>query len=139
MDPKTAQSQFAGCILYKNSNPVEVLLVQPITRGKQRWAIPEIEVDAPEDMAEAVHKHVLEETGIAAKSVDYLGFVDYPRGRLHCFFGRVSATANPKLGHLHIRAVNLFPLEEAVKLVDKRQRRLLEAFSTSLAFLSDSA
>jgi ADP-ribose pyrophosphatase YjhB (NUDIX family) len=128
------KNQFAGCILYKAGKAVEILLVQPIGKGKKKWAIPDVEVDAEEDMAEAARSEVEDETGVHAKSVDYLGFVDYPRYRLHCFFGKVTHAAEPHRKHLEVRDVRFIPLDEAMELVDKRQQKLLSALKTSLVF-----
>jgi ADP-ribose pyrophosphatase YjhB (NUDIX family) len=131
-----SKNQFAGCILFKTSKTktVEVLLVQPIGKGRRKWAIPQVEVGAKEDMAEAARSEVHDETGVKAKSVDYLGFVDYPKYRLHCFFGQSAASADPHRKHLEVRDAKFIPLEEALELVDKRQQKLLNALRTSLAF-----
>jgi ADP-ribose pyrophosphatase YjhB (NUDIX family) len=138
--PQTeSQNQFVGCIIYKTGKDTEVLLVQPLGKGKKKWAIPEVEVGSDEDMAEAVRNEVADETGVRAKEVDYLGFVDYPRGRLHCYFGKAPKTAQPKRGHLEVRDVKFIPLEEAMSLVDKRQQKLLNALLSSLAFLQETA
>lgn len=133
------KNQFAGCILYKSGKPAEILLVQPIDKERKRWAIPQVEVDAEEDMAEAARLEVADETGVKAKEVDYLGSVDYPRGRLHCYFGRVPKSAEPRRGHLEVRGAQFFPLNEAMELVDKRQKQLLNALATSLVFLAETA
>jgi ADP-ribose pyrophosphatase YjhB (NUDIX family) len=92
-----------------------------------------------EDMAEAVRNEVADETGVRAPEVDYLGFVDYPRGRLHCYFGKAPKTAQPKRGHLEVRDVKFIALAEAMSLVDKRQQKLLNALLSSLAFLQETA
>jgi ADP-ribose pyrophosphatase YjhB (NUDIX family) len=128
------KNQFAGCVLYKGLKAVEILLVQPIGKGKKKWSIPQVEVDADEDMAEAARAEVGDETGVHAKSVDYLGFVDYPRYRLHCFFGKAATSAQPHRKHLEVRDARFIPLDEAIELVDKRQQKLLNAFRTTLAF-----
>lgn len=133
------KNHFVACILYKPSSPVEVLLVQPLGKGRKRWAIPEVEVDADEDMAEAARLEVAEETGVKVKEVGYLGSVEYPRGKLHCFFGRASKTATPKRGHLEVREAKFVTLSEAKSLVDKRQLQLLNSLETSLIFLQESA
>jgi ADP-ribose pyrophosphatase YjhB (NUDIX family) len=130
----TNKNQFAGCVLYKPGKTVEVLLVQPIGKGKKKWAIPQVEVDAQEDMAEAARAEVSDETGVQAKTVDYLGFVDYPKYRLHCFFGKAPKSAHPARHHLEVRESKFIPLDEAMELVDKRQQKLLSALSTSLVF-----
>jgi ADP-ribose pyrophosphatase YjhB (NUDIX family) len=138
--PQTeSQNQFVGCIIYKPGKDTEVLLVQPLGRGKRKWAIPEVEVGSDEDMAEAVRNEVADETGVRAPEVDYLGFVDYPRGRLHCYFGKAPKTAQPKRGHLEVRDVKFIALAEAMSLVDKRQQKLLNALLSSLAFLQETA
>ena len=133
------QNQFVGCIIYKSGKDTQVLLVQPLGKGKKKWAIPEVEVDADEDMAEAVRAELAEETGVRVNQVDYLGFVDYPRGRLHCYFGKAPKTAEPKRGHLEVRGVKFIPLQDAMSLVDKRQQKLLNALLSSLAFLQETA
>jgi ADP-ribose pyrophosphatase YjhB (NUDIX family) len=134
-----SRNQFASCALYKSGQTVEVLLVQPLGKGRKRWALPEVEVDSDEDMAEAVSREVAEETGVLVKTIDYLGFVDYPRGRLHCYFGQAAKNAHPQRGHLEVREVKFVPLEEAKTLVDKRQKQLLDALTTSRVFLREIA
>lgn len=133
--PKEPEAdQFVGCILYKAANPVHVLLVQPVGKSRKKWAIPEVEVSSEEDMAKAVRHEVADETGLKVNEVDYLGHVDYPRGRLHCFFGKVNKNARPERGHLEVREVQFFPLNEARDLVDKRQLKLLDALASALVF-----
>lgn len=130
------KNQFAGCILFKRSKakPLEVLLVQPIGKGRNKWAIPQVEVDAKEDMAEAARNEAHDETGVTARNVDYLGFVDYQKYRLHCFFGLAPASAQPHRKHLEVREARFIPLDEALDLVDKKQQKLLNALRASLAF-----
>lgn len=134
MEQPTSKTRFAGCIVYKGAKHPEVLLVQPVGKGRKKWSIPQVEVDADEDMAEAARAEVADETGVRARSVDYLGFVDYPKYRLHCFFGKAPNNATAQRHHLEVRDAQFIPLAEAMPLVDKRQQKLLSALSVSLVF-----
>lgn len=131
-----SKSQFAGCILFRatKAKNIEVLLVQPIGKGRKRWAIPSVEVGAEEEIAEAAKQVTQDEAGVHARNVDYLGFVEYPKYKLHCFFGQAAASASPSRKHLEVREAKFIPLEEALELVDKRQQKLLNALRSSIAF-----
>lgn len=137
--PKAQQEQFAGCLLYrKNHGSVEVLLVHPTGKSK-RWQIPQIAVDADEDLAEAAAQQVRDETGVHAKGLDYLGSVDYAKRKLHCFYGEAKAGDQPQRHHLEINAARFVDLEDAGQILDKRQQQLLRALKSMLMLLREIA
>lgn len=115
-----------------------MLLVKPVGKGKKRWQIPQIEVSAGENFEEAAHRQALEETGIDADDLNYLGFVDYPKRRLHCFIGHARGGA-PQVMRLEIQDAQFFTIEETQQLLDKRSQQLVNGLSSMMGMLKHSA
>jgi predicted NUDIX family NTP pyrophosphohydrolase len=133
------KSQFAGCLLYQaQREAVEVLLLHPAGRSK-KWTIPQVEVSGNENFSEAAAKFTSEVAGVTTSSCEYLGSVEYPKRRLHCFFSQAKTDDEPTRHSLEFDGARFFPLHQAQQLLDKRQKQLLDSLTSTLQFYSQSA
>ncbi|MGH7192111.1 MAG: hypothetical protein ACREJM_01100, partial [Candidatus Saccharimonadales bacterium] len=74
------------------------------------------------------------QTGVDVKELGYLGSVDYPKRRLHCFIGIDNQTAHPHKLRLKVKEARFFSISEAAAHLDKRQQQLLGSLMSMLAF-----
>jgi predicted NUDIX family NTP pyrophosphohydrolase len=122
----------SGTLLYRNgSHGLEVLLVHPsgnYNRGKP-WGIPKGEPDAGEDDLEiTARRETLEETGVAATELFFLGHIEYlkSRKRVYCYAGPADADATPKPESWEIDRAEFMPLDQARQLIHPDQAAFLD-------------
>jgi predicted NUDIX family NTP pyrophosphohydrolase len=132
--------QSSGTLLYRHGpQGLEVLIVHAsgnYNRSKP-WSIPKGEPDRGEsDLELTARRETLEETGIAAGALVFLGEIQYQksRKRVHCFAGPAPEHAAPMCASWEIDQARFVPIDEARTLLHPDQRvfldRLLEHLQT---------
>ena len=121
----------AGTLLYrKNEGQLEVLLVHPSGNYNKNapWSIPKGLPEISESLEEAARRETGEETGIAAGSLNELGFVDYKKTkkRVYCFFGPAPRNASPCCASWEVDQAVFLPVELALRLIHPDQAELLQ-------------
>lgn len=109
----------SGILLYRaGTNGLEVLLVHPSGAYNRQapWSIPKGVPSTDEtDLEETARRETVEETGVRAGELVYLGSMDYRRSRkrVHCYAGPAPADADPRPTSWEVDQARFFPLEEA--------------------------
>jgi predicted NUDIX family NTP pyrophosphohydrolase len=127
----------AGAIIYRISkHKLEILLVHQADKEKNIWSIPKGGADHGESAEAAARREVLEETNIATTALEFLGYVDYGKSnkRLYCYMGRCPTNAKLQVGLPEIDNAGFFEVTRAKKMVDKRQRPMLNALQKIIMF-----
>jgi predicted NUDIX family NTP pyrophosphohydrolase len=91
----------AGTLLYRQGpQGLEVLLVHPSGAYNRTapWSIPKGLPVGEGDLEETARRETLEETGVRAGALVYLGHADYrkSRKRIHCYAGPAPTEADPR-------------------------------------------
>lgn len=127
----------AGAVVWRVSKRnLEILLVHQSDKPKTLWSIPKGKVDPGETIESAARREVKEETGVKLDTLEFLGYVDYGKfaKRMYTFMGRSPGENAIRAKFPEIDSVGYFPVQEAKKMVDKRQRALINALQKILAF-----
>jgi predicted NUDIX family NTP pyrophosphohydrolase len=125
----------AGAIIYRiTKRKLEVLLVHQSDKNKNLWSLPKGGADKGEANEAAARREVLEETGVKAGQLEFLGYVNYGHKRLYCFMGLVPPDQTLKAHPPEIDNAGFFDVARAKKMVDKRQRPLIIALQKILTF-----
>jgi len=130
----------AGTLLYRQSpkDGLEVLLVHPSGNYNKKapWGIPKGLPDPLEDLEAAARRETLEETGVVAGELEFLGEVDYTKSkkRVHCFFGKLPSRARPHCASWEVDKAEIIGIKQAQKIIHPDQRTLLDLL---LARISD--
>jgi predicted NUDIX family NTP pyrophosphohydrolase len=122
----------AGTLLYRHDSDgeVEVLLVHPSGNYNRKapWGIPKGLPDPLEELEAAARRETLEETGVTAGDLEFLGDVAYTksRKRVHCFVGKLPPAARPHCASWEVDKSEMVPLKRAKEIIHPDQHRLLE-------------
>ena len=124
------RKQSAGTLLYRQgSDGLEVLLVHPSGNYNRRapWSIPKGEVDGEDELEVTARRETLEETGVTAGALTYLGFSDYQKTpkRVHCFAGQAPAGASPRCASWEVDQACFVSLAHAAELLHRDQLEFL--------------
>lgn len=115
----------AGGIVFDRAGRVAVVR-QWSRSGRLRWTLPKGKLDEGESVRAAALREVLEETGVRARIVRYLGVYEGKRSHVHFFAMAVVAQAgDPDAETLEVRFVEPERAMEMVKAA--RDRRVLRA------------
>jgi predicted NUDIX family NTP pyrophosphohydrolase len=124
--------QSSGTLLYRDGpGGLEVLLVHPSGHYNRHapWGIPKgVPNDGEDDLAETARRETLEETGVNAGALVYLGHIDYvkSRKRVHCYAGPAPAYAAPRCASWEIDQARFLPLDEARQRIHPDQAPFLD-------------
>jgi len=122
----------AGTLLYRfgEKNRLEVLLVHASGNYNKRspWGIPKGLPDPLEDLEDAARRETLEETGVVAEDLEFLGHIEYTksRKRVHCFVGPAPKNARPRCASWEVDAAEFVALEKAKQIIHPDQAPLLK-------------
>ena len=123
--------QSAGTLLYRHgTGGLEVLIVHPsgwYNRTKP-WSIPKGIPDAGEELEAAARRETVEETGVAADSLQPLGSIQYTKSRkeIHAFAGPAPTGAEPRCASWEVDEARFVPIEEARALLHPEQAVFLD-------------
>jgi predicted NUDIX family NTP pyrophosphohydrolase len=127
----------AGVIIYRvHARKLQVLLVHQSDKRKNLWSIPKGGVEPMEEFDQAARREVQEETNVTLGELDFLGYVDYGKvnKRLYCYMSEFPEGASIKCKFPEIDNAGFFEVPQAKKMVEKRQRVLLNAMQKIFAF-----
>lgn len=127
----------AGAIVYRISGrKLEILLVHQSDKRKNLWSIPKGGVNPFEEHEAAARREVLEETSVQLEQLDFLGYVDYGKTnkRLYCYMAEFPTNAEVKPHLPEINDARFVQVAQAKKMVEKRQRVLINAMQKIFAF-----
>jgi predicted NUDIX family NTP pyrophosphohydrolase len=122
----------AGTLLYRfgEKNRLEVLLVHASGNYNKRspWGIPKGLPDPLEDLEDAARRETLEETGVVAEVLEFLGHIEYTksRKRVHCFVGPAPKNARPRCASWEVDAAEFVAIEKAKQIIHPDQAPLLK-------------
>lgn len=126
-----------GAILYRfNKKKLEVLLVHQRNKHKNLWSIPKGGADKGETFEQTARRELYEETNIKADILEFLGYVDYGSGtdkRFYCLMGQCPENYVLQARMPEIDKAAFFDVGDAKKMVDKRQRPLINAMQKIIA------
>jgi predicted NUDIX family NTP pyrophosphohydrolase len=130
--------QSAGTLLYRRGEDgLEVLLVHPSGAYNRRapWSIPKGEPGDDTDQEQTARRETLEETGVAAGPLVYLGSMQYRKSRkeVHCYAGPAPAGADPKPASWEVDRVRFVSLAMARGLLHPDQCVFLDRLEAHLA------
>jgi predicted NUDIX family NTP pyrophosphohydrolase len=126
------RKQSAGTLLYRQGpDGLEVLIVHPSGAYNRRapWSIPKgVPDDGETDLERTARRETLEEVGVTAGELAYLGFIEYKKSLkdVHCFAGPAPADAEPRPTSWEIDQARFVPLEEARRLLHPDQAPFLD-------------
>ncbi|HEY9776473.1 MAG TPA: NUDIX domain-containing protein [Planktothrix sp.] len=129
----------AGTLLYRRNdkNELEVLLVHASGNynRKSPWSIPKGQPDPLEELEAAARRETLEETGVVAGRLEFLGHVDYTksRKRVHCFVGPLPKEARPHCASWEVDEAELIELKRAKAIIHHDQAAFLQMLEKHLA------
>ena len=127
----------AGVLIYRfNGRKLEILLVHQSDKRKTLWSIPKGGVDRFEEFEQAARRELKEETHIDVGELEFLGYVDYGKAnkRLYCYMGALPERAELRAKQPEIDAAQFFEIGQAKRMVEKRQRVLINALQKIFAF-----
>lgn len=87
------------------------------------WGIPKGLPDEGEDLESAARRETVEETGVAATELFFLGHADYTksRKRIHCFAGAAPANASPRPASWEVDKAEFVDILRAAELIHPDQ------------------
>jgi predicted NUDIX family NTP pyrophosphohydrolase len=127
----------SGTLLYRLADEgLEVLLVHPSGNynRKSPWSIPKGLPDPGEELEAAARRETLEETGVVAEYLTYIGYTEYTKSkkRVHCYAGPAPANAAPHCASWEVDKADFMSMKKALKSIHPDQavflERLLDAF-----------
>lgn len=129
--------QSSGTLLYWSSEKgIEVLLVHPSGPYNRRapWGIPKGEVDGDDSLEDTARRETLEEAGVEAGILTYLGHADYrkSRKRIHCFAGPAPADAHARPTSWEVDRAEFMPIARARDLMHPDQAVFLDRLENIL-------
>jgi predicted NUDIX family NTP pyrophosphohydrolase len=138
---KKGKSSFrvsSGAIVWRHSKgKLQILLVHQVNKPKTLWSIPKGGVKADEDHEKAARREVLEETNVPLNHMDFLGYIDYGKTskRVYCYMAQCPDLSNDvKSQEKDVDKAGFFEVGTAKKMVDKHQRKLINALQKIIAF-----
>jgi 8-oxo-dGTP pyrophosphatase MutT (NUDIX family) len=129
--------QSAGTLLYRWGDAgLEVLLVHASGAYNRRapWGIPKGLLEPDEEMQATARRETLEETGVRAGELAYLGSMEYKRSRkrIHCFAGPAPEAARPRPSSWEVDGAELVTLSRARELIHPDQAVFLDLLVEAL-------
>lgn len=129
--------QSAGTLLYRmGATGLEVLLVHASGNYNRNapWGIAKGEVDGEDSLEETARRETLEEAGVDAGILTYLGHADYrkSRKRIHCFAGPAPADANARPTSWEVDRAEFLPIARARELMHPDQSVFLDRLENAL-------
>jgi predicted NUDIX family NTP pyrophosphohydrolase len=129
--------QSAGTLLYRRqADEVEVLLVHPSGAYNRHapWSIPKGEPGQETDLEATARRETLEETGVTAGALVYLGSMQYRKSRkeVHCYAGPAPADADPKPTSWEVDQARFVSLTRARELLHPDQCVFLDRLEQHL-------
>lgn len=127
----------AGAIIYRfNKRKLEILLVHQSDKPKNLWSIPKGGAEPNEQFEATARREVKEETNVDLQHLDFLGYADYGKAnkRLYCYMGICPNDLRLQIRTPEIDNAGFFEVSQAKKMVDKRQRPLINALQKIIAF-----
>jgi predicted NUDIX family NTP pyrophosphohydrolase len=123
--------QSAGTLLYRTTDRgLEVLLVHPSGNYNRHkpWSIPKGVPDEGEELEAAARRETLEECGVTAGELEYLGHVQYQKSRktVHCFAGLAPADASPRCASWEVDCAEFVDLDAARRRLHADQQAFLD-------------
>jgi predicted NUDIX family NTP pyrophosphohydrolase len=130
------RKQSAGTLLYRQgADGLDVLIVHPSGNYNRNapWSIPKGLAGAGEDLEAAARRETLEEAGVTAGSLTYLGYIDYQKSpkRVHCYAGPAPADAAPHCASWEIDQACFVPRARARELLHADQLPFLDRLAAS--------
>lgn len=127
----------AGTLLYrKNDNQIEVLLIHPSGSYNKNspWGIPKGMPDPGEELEVAGRRETLEEAGVQAEKLEYIGFIDYTKTkkRVHCWMGLAPENCQPRCASWEVDRAEFVSLKEAEKIIHPDQTPFIDRLKTNL-------
>lgn len=127
----------AGTLLYRGDDGAwEVLLVHPSGAYNRRapWSIPKGLPDPGESEEDAARRETLEETGVRADELTYLGRVRYTKSRkdVVCFAGRAPTGAEPRCASWEVDRAEFVTLARAREVIHHDQAAFIDALGALL-------
>lgn len=128
----------AGTLLYTldDKNGVGVLLVHPSGNynRKSAWSIPKGLPEAEEELEAAARRETMEETGIVAGELEFIGHVDYTksRKRVHCFVGPLPNDPSPRPTSWEVDKAEVVPIQQAKQIIHPDQLAFLHRLEDHL-------
>ncbi|MFT3837189.1 MAG: NUDIX domain-containing protein [Myxococcaceae bacterium] len=95
-----------------------------MVRQKKKWSFPKGRVDPGENLSRAARREVLEETGLDAQVIEYLGVVVGARKETHWFLMELRSEGGPTDGE--IDEVRFVKPARARQLLKKKDRPVLD-------------
>src|SRR5438874_445732 len=127
----------AGTLLFRLSDDdgLEVLLVHPSGNynRKNPWSIPKGLPDPGEELEAAARRETMEETGVNADFLTYIGHADYTKSkkRIHCYVGPAPLEAQPHCASWEVDKAEFVGIKRAMKAIHPDQlvflQRLIDA------------
>jgi predicted NUDIX family NTP pyrophosphohydrolase len=123
--------QSSGTLLYRTmDHGLEVLLVHPSGNYNRHkpWSIPKGVPDEGEELEAAARRETLEECGVTAGELEYLGHVQYQKSRktVHCFAGLAPADASPRCASWEVDCAEFVDLDAARRRLHADQQAFLD-------------
>ncbi len=131
--------QSAGTLLYRRAaDGLEVLLVHPSGSYNRHapWSIPKGEPGKEEtDLEGTARRETLEETGVTAGPLVYLGSMQYRKSRkeVHCYAGPAPADADAKPCSWEVDQARFLTLARAREMLHPDQVVFLDRLEAHLA------
>jgi predicted NUDIX family NTP pyrophosphohydrolase len=127
----------AGTLLYRQGpHGLEVLLVHPSGNYNRKapYGIPKGELDEGESPEAAARRETMEETGIVASELVFLGSCEYRKSRkqIFCFAGPAPPDAAPQLASWEIDQARFVSLDEARQIIHPDQAIFLDRLVAQL-------
>jgi 8-oxo-dGTP diphosphatase len=129
----------SGTLLYRytSKDVLEVLLVHASGNYNRKapWGIPKGLPDPLEELEDAARRETLEETGVVADELEYLGHVDYTKSkkRIHCFAGLLPRKARPHCASWEVDGAEMVPIKRAKQVIHPDQLKFLVLLEKYLA------
>lgn len=126
------RKQSAGTLLYREgSEGLKVLLVHPSGPYNRHapWSIPKGVPDEGEsDLERTARRETMEEVGVNAGELVYLGFIEYKKSRkdVHCYAGPAPEDAEPRPTSWEIDQARFVTIDEARRLLHPDQLPFLD-------------
>ena len=129
--------QSAGTLLYRTTDRgLEVLLVHPSGNYNRHkpWSIPKGVPDDGEDLEAAARRETLEECGVTAGELEYLGNIQYQKSgkTVHCFAGPAPADAAPRCASWEVDCAEFVTVSEARKRLHVDQQAFLDMLADKM-------
>lgn len=143
---KASKSHFrvsSGVLVWRHSKgKLQILLVHQTNKPKTLWSIPKGGVKADEDAQKAARRECFEETNVMLGRLDFLGYIDYGKTakRVYCYMAACpDLQPDVKCQAQDVDKAGFFEVGMAKKMVDKQQRKMINALQKILAFQHDAA